>query len=30
MVHFESVIEVAFQSVFYSQMHQNNVFFLIF
>jgi hypothetical protein len=25
---FESVVAVAFQSVFHAEMHQNNVFFL--
>jgi hypothetical protein len=27
---FGSVVVIAFQSVFYSEMHQNNVFFLFF
>jgi hypothetical protein len=27
---FESVVDVAFQSVFYSEMYENNFFFLIF
>jgi hypothetical protein len=27
---FESVITVAFQSVFHAEMHQNDIFFIVF